>query len=128
MPWIRILSKIFSFLIILYQDFDSVKSEIIKLANFLPQCLKKDPKERPTAVQLLFHPALFEVHSLKLLAAHQQLNSSGKCITVFCFLIRGVMILALDPDPERKIFSFFIIPYQDLDPVRSGIIKLLEVL
>ena len=42
--------------------------------------------------------------------------------------VRGVMILALDPDPERKIFSFFIIPYQDLDPVRSGIIKLLEVL
>lgn len=46
--------------------------------DFLRQCLRKDPKERPTAVQLLFHPALFEVHSLKLLAAHQQLNSSGK--------------------------------------------------
>ncbi|XP_055839804.1 nuclear receptor-binding protein homolog isoform X1 [Episyrphus balteatus] len=34
------------------------------------KCLKRNPDERPSAHELLFHPLLFEVHSLKLLAAH----------------------------------------------------------
>ncbi|KAF2893694.1 hypothetical protein ILUMI_12478 [Ignelater luminosus] len=38
--------------------------------DFIKRCLHVDPKERPTARELLFHPLLFEVHSLKLLAAH----------------------------------------------------------
>ncbi|GAB0096545.1 Nuclear receptor-binding protein homolog [Sergentomyia squamirostris] len=38
--------------------------------DFILKCLKKDPAERDSARQLLFHPLLFEVHSLKLLAAH----------------------------------------------------------
>uniref|UniRef100_A0A7E4V7H2 Protein kinase domain-containing protein n=1 Tax=Panagrellus redivivus TaxID=6233 RepID=A0A7E4V7H2_PANRE len=40
------------------------------LRDFILKCTDPDPKARPTARQLLFHPALFEVHSLKLLAAH----------------------------------------------------------
>lgn len=34
------------------------------------KCLKRNPDERPSAHELLFHPLLFEVHSLKLLSAH----------------------------------------------------------
>jgi serine/threonine protein kinase len=34
------------------------------------QCLQSDPLKRPTARQLLFHPALFEIPSLKLLSVH----------------------------------------------------------
>ncbi|KAK0178928.1 hypothetical protein PV327_007767 [Microctonus hyperodae] len=38
--------------------------------DFIRQCLNPDPLCRPTTRELLFHPILFEVHSLKLLAAH----------------------------------------------------------
>lgn len=38
--------------------------------EFIQKCLEVDPSTRPTARELLFHPALFEVPLLKLLAAH----------------------------------------------------------
>ncbi|XP_077345504.1 nuclear receptor-binding protein isoform X2 [Lithobates pipiens] len=38
--------------------------------EFIQKCLEMDPNKRPTARELLFHQALFEVPSLKLLAAH----------------------------------------------------------
>ncbi|KAK4825028.1 hypothetical protein QYF61_023032 [Mycteria americana] len=38
--------------------------------EFIQKCLEQDPGKRPTARELLFHQALFEVPSLKLLAAH----------------------------------------------------------
>ncbi|VDN59985.1 unnamed protein product [Dracunculus medinensis] len=39
--------------------------------DFILKCLDSDPAKRPTARELLFHPILFEVHSLKLLSAHR---------------------------------------------------------
>lgn len=50
------------------------------LKDFIRKCLSHDPTVRPTAGQLLFHPLLFEVPSLRLLAAHalnQQLPPAG---------------------------------------------------
>lgn len=38
--------------------------------EFILSCLARDPARRPSAHNLLFHRVLFEVHSLKLLAAH----------------------------------------------------------
>ncbi|XP_033058456.1 nuclear receptor-binding protein 2 isoform X3 [Trachypithecus francoisi] len=38
--------------------------------EFILCCLARDPAHRPSAHSLLFHRVLFEVHSLKLLAAH----------------------------------------------------------
>lgn len=40
------------------------------LQEFTQSCLRHEAKLRPTAHDLLFHRVLFEVHSLKLLAAH----------------------------------------------------------
>ena len=54
---------------------DSLEDEMQK--DFIRKCLLKDPKQRPTARELLFHPVLFEVHSLKLLAAHMLVNTPG---------------------------------------------------
>lgn len=57
----------------------SVGKEICKLElfllflffqEFIQKCLEVDPCKRPTAKELLFHQALFEVPLLKLLAAH----------------------------------------------------------
>lgn len=45
--------------------------------DFILRCINNEPDERPTARQLLFHPLLFEVHSLKLLTAHMLVNTSA---------------------------------------------------
>ncbi|XP_060528183.1 nuclear receptor-binding protein homolog isoform X2 [Cylas formicarius] len=45
--------------------------------DFIERCLRKHPGERPTARELLFHPLLFEVHTLKLLAAHVLVANSA---------------------------------------------------
>ncbi|XP_039292031.1 nuclear receptor-binding protein homolog [Nilaparvata lugens] len=45
--------------------------------DFVRKCLAQDPALRPPAHDLLFHPLLFEVHPLKLLAAHVLVNSAA---------------------------------------------------
>uniref|UniRef100_A0A182QD76 Nuclear receptor-binding protein homolog n=1 Tax=Anopheles farauti TaxID=69004 RepID=A0A182QD76_9DIPT len=47
--------------------------------DFINKCLSHDPAKRPSARELLFHPLLFEVHALKLLAAHCLVNTSWSC-------------------------------------------------
>uniref|UniRef100_A0A3Q3W9I0 Nuclear receptor-binding protein 2 n=1 Tax=Mola mola TaxID=94237 RepID=A0A3Q3W9I0_MOLML len=45
--------------------------------EFTQSCLRHEAKLRPTAHDLLFHRVLFEVHSLKLLAAHCLINNQN---------------------------------------------------
>lgn len=46
--------------------------------DFIAKCLSTKPEDRSTARELLFHPLLFEVHSLKLLTAHCLVNTARK--------------------------------------------------
>ncbi|KAF6206898.1 hypothetical protein GE061_018134 [Apolygus lucorum] len=43
--------------------------------DLITKCLARDAAKRPTAREVLFHPILFEVHSLKLLAADAYVNN-----------------------------------------------------
>ncbi|XP_018026682.1 nuclear receptor-binding protein, partial [Hyalella azteca] len=45
--------------------------------DFIRQCLASDPDQRPGVRQLLLHPILFEVPSLKLLSCHSLLNGTN---------------------------------------------------
>jgi nuclear receptor-binding protein len=49
-----------------------------KQQTFINKCLEIDPNKRPTAKQLLFDPLLFEVPSLRLMAAHQYINNQNE--------------------------------------------------
>lgn len=51
------------------------------LQEFTLSCLRHEAKLRPTAHDLLFHRVLFEVHSLKLLAAHCLINNQCEFLT-----------------------------------------------
>ncbi|MGH0123544.1 UNVERIFIED_CONTAM: hypothetical protein FKN15_012950 [Acipenser sinensis] len=45
------------------------------MREFVQACVRHEAKKRPSAHDLLFHRVLFEVHSLKLLAAHCFINN-----------------------------------------------------
>ncbi|XP_067013096.1 nuclear receptor-binding protein homolog isoform X2 [Anabrus simplex] len=49
----------------------------VQQKDFIRKCLQKDSVKRPRARELLFHPLLFEVHPLKLLAAHSLVNGEA---------------------------------------------------
>jgi hypothetical protein len=47
------------------------------------KCLEADPLKRPTARELLFHPALFEIPTLKLLSVHSLADDIRKKLMTF---------------------------------------------
>jgi len=56
---------------------ESLEADETPLKDFVRRCLQHDPEKRPTARELLFHPLLFEVPSLKLLSAHALVKTTA---------------------------------------------------
>lgn len=58
---------------VIQKTIDSLENPLQK--DFIQQCLRKDPNNRPSARDLLFHPIIFEVPTLRLFCAHSILNN-----------------------------------------------------
>lgn len=67
----------------------------VQQKDFIRKCLQVDPLSRPSARELLFHPVLFEVHSLKLLAAHALVNSASKSRSNFPISLYTELLITL---------------------------------
>lgn len=76
--------------------------------DLIYQCLTADFEKRPSARTLLFHPVLFEVHALKLLAAHA-LVKTGKHVDTLNFPIWVFCVTGFFKNTnktlEQKLFS-----------------------
>ena len=105
---IRILYLLTNFISFYFFKTDSLEDEMQK--DFIRKCLRKTPEERPTARELLFHPVLFEVHSLKLLAAHILVNTPGKYIQKRSVnLERKFWCLQFSPKTNLKMLIFALV-------------------
>jgi nuclear receptor-binding protein len=73
------------------------------------KCLHPDPAMRPTARELLFHPALFEIPSLKLLSVHSLADDIRKQRIVFTCdrPRRSLLIITVGLKPDRSFVSPF---------------------
>jgi nuclear receptor-binding protein len=96
---------------ILTKAIDSLENPMQR--DFILKCIDPDPKNRPTAKELLFHPVLFEVHSLKLLAAHVIVNSK-----MIDYLSEDDLRIR---DPSHTAFEFrgHIYTYADMEAFHS---------
>ncbi|CAL8100615.1 unnamed protein product [Orchesella dallaii] len=56
---------------------ESLEADETPLKDFIRKCLQHDPEKRPTARELLFHPLVYEVPSLKLLSAHALVKATA---------------------------------------------------
>ncbi|CAI2311085.1 unnamed protein product [Caenorhabditis sp. 36 PRJEB53466] len=97
--------------------------------DFIRQCLRKDPAERPSARELLFHQILFEVHSLKLLSAHAIVDSKKyEDVSESAFRIKDNERVAATSKLREmaycQVAAFQVDLEKFLDDVRNGIYPL----
>lgn len=90
------------------------------------RCLESDPSKRPTPRELLFHPALFEIPTLKLLSVHS-LADDIRNYFLFKFIVKRNFYYSLDLKPDRSCISpcyqssFSDQIFAELDSHREGV-------
>ncbi|CAF0719551.1 unnamed protein product [Adineta ricciae] len=99
-------------------DTHSVTEEVVNEAiqslenpvqkDLILKCLATDPTRRPTARELLFHPALFEIPSLKLLAVHSLADD------IRLKPDRSFVSPVVHPISNDQVFA-------ELEPIREGV-------
>jgi serine/threonine protein kinase len=94
------------------------------------QCLESDPSKRPTARQLLFHPALFEIPTLKLLSVHSLADDirskpDRSFVTPFHHLLSNDQVFAevgfIREGCKPIIFTYKDCPSFDLDKLLEDV-------
>ncbi|CAF1012802.1 unnamed protein product, partial [Brachionus calyciflorus] len=106
----------------------SIESLDDKQKDFINKCLQTDPKKRPTAKDLLFHPLLFEVPSLKLFAAHKIIKNHNESLNNNSFTKSPEFVIASIRDYEFKfsqLSAFDVNKY--LEDVKNGLYPLIVV-
>lgn len=97
-------------------DTHPVTSELIKQSiealdekqkDFVNRCLEVDPKKRPTLKELLFHPLLFEVPSMRLMASHQLIKNESRGSKLDNNFIYLSLFILLINSTKRKILIYF---------------------
>uniref|UniRef100_A0A8C2Q832 Nuclear receptor binding protein 2b n=1 Tax=Cyprinus carpio TaxID=7962 RepID=A0A8C2Q832_CYPCA len=106
------------------------------MREFTQMCVRHNPRLRPTAHDLLFHRVLFEVHSLKLLAAHCLINNQymlpENCVEekTKSFDPNGVMAEIIHKDHPRVQLKYSHVSPLELDKfledVKNGIYPLMN--
>ena len=86
------------------------------LQDFITKCLEKDPRKRPTARLLLFHPVLFEVPALKVLCAHTFVKHASKQISLSLCTTLGALHMNITGNFQIPyLFEYYILWRQRLD-------------
>jgi len=112
---------------------DSLEDEMQK--DFIRKCLVEDPAKRPKARDLLFHRVLFEVHSLKLLAAHTLVKnpaSTNESLTeeaIHRYYGNDTVMASTKPGKEEKLYRLADFPVHEklekfMEDVKYGIYPL----
>lgn len=106
------------------------------MREFTQMCVRHNPRLRPTAHDLLFHRVLFEVHSLKLLAAHCLINNQymlpENCVEekTKSFDPNGVLAEIIHKDRPRVQLKYSHVSPLELDKfledVKNGIYPLMN--
>ncbi|KAM8894419.1 nuclear receptor-binding protein-like isoform 1-T1 [Spinachia spinachia] len=95
--------------------------------ELIQKCLECDPDTRPTARELLFNPALFEVPQLKLLAAHcivshNHMIPENALEEIMKKLDPNLVVAETKDDVQLKLSQFPILELDKfLEDVRNGI-------